>query len=130
MAFETFKTNTKTNFNFGLHYSLYYYYIPIELRNIVQKYCVNNISNETIRNAVKLWCNNETLCIINYGHISFWSTNNVTYISRMFVGCLSFNQPLNNWNVSNVTNMNSMFSYCLKFNQPLNNWSTGSYKSY
>ena len=46
----------------------------------------------------------------------------VTSMERMFFGCTSFNQPLNNWNVSKVTNMSGMFAGCTSFNQPLNNW--------
>ena len=46
----------------------------------------------------------------------------VTSMKRMFFGCTSFNQPLNNWDVSKVTNMYDMFSGCTSFNQSLNNW--------
>ena len=40
----------------------------------------------------------------------------------MFMGSLSFNQPLNNWDVSNVTNMWYMFLDATSFNQPLNKY--------
>ena len=46
----------------------------------------------------------------------------VTNMEAMFLGCTSFNQPLNNWDLSKVTNMGSMFSGCASFNQPLNSW--------
>lgn len=51
---------------------------------------------------------------------------NVTDLSRAFLNCPSFNQPLNNWDVSNVTDMLGMFAGSVNatpvFNQPLNNW--------
>ena len=46
----------------------------------------------------------------------------VRYMSDMFSGCTSFNQPLNNWNLSQVRDMSDMFSGCTSFNQSLNNW--------
>jgi surface protein len=55
-------------------------------------------------------------------NINNWNVSNVTYMSMMFSGCTSFNQPLNNWNVSNATHMNNIFEGCISFNQPLNNW--------
>ena len=44
----------------------------------------------------------------------------------MFMGSLSFNQPLNNWDVSNVTNMWYMFLNATSFNQPLNKWNVSN----
>ena len=51
-----------------------------------------------------------------------WDVSKVTSMIQMFRGCTSFNQPLNNWDVSKVTRMGGMFSGCASFNQPLNNW--------
>ena len=45
--------------------------------------------------------------------------SNVSNMSSMFSGAVSFNQPLN-WDVSNVTNMRCMFYVWKSFNQPLN----------
>ena len=48
----------------------------------------------------------------------------------MFMGSLSFNQPLNNWDVSNVTNMWYMFLDATSFNQPLNKWNVSNDVTY
>ena len=40
----------------------------------------------------------------------------------MFLGAISFNQPLNAWNVSQVKNMDAIFDTAISFNQPLNDW--------
>ena len=46
----------------------------------------------------------------------------VTSMERMFFGCTSFNQPLNNWDVSKVTDMRQMFRGCILFNHDLGMW--------
>ena len=48
--------------------------------------------------------------------------SNVTQMNYMFMGCLSFNSPINNWNVSNVIDMVSMFEDAFVFNQDLDLW--------
>ncbi len=55
-----------------------------------------------------------------------WNVSNVTEMDWMFGECSAFNQPLDNWDVSNVTEMNYMFSGCSSFNQPLNNWNVSN----
>ena len=42
----------------------------------------------------------------------------------MFLGALSFNQPVGKWNTSNVTDMHGMFSNAESFNQPIGEWNT------
>jgi len=43
-------------------------------------------------------------------------------MNRLFSGCETFNEPLNNWNVTNVKNMEGMFYNCKNFNQDLGYW--------
>ena len=62
----------------------------------------------------------------DFSGIESWDVSSVTNMSRMFVGCKNFNQPLNNWDVSSVTDMNGVFADCENFNQPLDNWNVSS----
>ena len=57
-----------------------------------------------------------------WGAIYKWDTSNITNMSKVFNGCIYFNQSLDNWNVENVTNMSSMFLGASSFNQSLYNW--------
>ena len=47
------------------------------------------------------------------------NTSDITNMSYMFAGCISFNQVLD-WDVKNVSYMNGMFMGAAIFNQPLN----------
>jgi len=79
-------------------------------------------NNDTIREAVNEWFENEESAETKYGHISNWDVSNVTDMNRLFMDAHTFNQPLNNWDVSKVKNMYGMFLYTSSFNQPLNDW--------
>ena len=37
------------------------------------------LSNNELREAVKLWLNNESKAITKYGHISLWDTSKVNF---------------------------------------------------
>ncbi|WP_299055872.1 BspA family leucine-rich repeat surface protein [uncultured Polaribacter sp.] len=78
--------------------------------------------NETIREAVSEWLDDEIKAEAKYGHISSWDTSNVTDMSSLFLDAHEFNSPIDKWDVSNVTTMNAMFDNAYNFNQPLNNW--------
>jgi surface protein len=78
--------------------------------------------NDTIRQAVEEWLDDDKLAESKYDHISSWDTSNVTDMSEMFYSADSFNQPIGNWDVSNVTNMESMFIAARSFNQPIGGW--------
>ena len=80
------------------------------------------LTNDNIKDAVNLWCDNEDYAIEIYGNISEWDVSNVTNMSEMFKNAVVFNQPLNNWDVSNVTNMERMFKNAVVFNQDLSSW--------
>jgi len=79
-------------------------------------------NDETIREAVKEWLENEELAETKYGHISSWDTTGVTDMSKLFFDAHTFNQPLNAWVVSNVSNMSGMFYNAKLFNHFLENW--------
>ena len=49
-----------------------------------------------------------------------WNTSKVTDMYAMFAGAKSFNQPIDKWNTSNVTDMSEMFCDAEKFNCPVN----------
>ncbi len=50
--------------------------------------------------------------------------SNVTFMSGMFRGASSFNQPIDSWNTSRVVHMNMMFYEASSFNQPIGSWDT------
>ena len=58
------------------------------------------LSNNELREAVKLWLNNESKAITKYGHIRIWDTKKVTDMSCMFYGVTNFNQNIGNWDTS------------------------------
>jgi surface protein len=108
-------------------------------------------TNASLKEAVKLWCENKSAAVANFGDISVWNTaqvtsmrdlfnfrkdfndpignwdvSNVTDMSYMFWKASSFNQSLDSWNVSKVTTMEGMFWNASSFNQPLNSWDVGN----
>ena len=79
-------------------------------------------NNETIREAVNEWCEDQESALKKYGDINEWDTSEVTDMSELFFCEFKFNSPIGNWNVSKVTNMIGMFVNAKSFNQPLDNW--------
>ncbi|MGC6284180.1 MAG: BspA family leucine-rich repeat surface protein [Polaribacter sp.] len=79
------------------------------------------LNNETIREAVKLWLEDEAAATKKYGFINDWDTSEVTDTSKLFCSH-NFNSPIGNWDVSNVKTMHAMFENAFKFNQNINNW--------
>jgi surface protein len=78
--------------------------------------------NEEFREGIRLWFDNRDECVVMYGHISNWNTENITNMSRIFLKKEHFNEPIGNWDVRNVTNMDLMFARAGTFNQPLDSW--------
>jgi len=62
------------------------------------------------------------------GDISAWDVSHITHMDKMFSEANSFNQPLNDWNVSNVIDTAYMFRSAISFNQALNTWDTSSFE--
>ena len=58
----------------------------------------------------------------DYGSLTVTCTSNVTDMSSMFAGDVSFNQDISSWDVSNVTDMSYMFSEADSFNQDISSW--------
>lgn len=79
-------------------------------------------NNNTLRIAVKEWCESEYHAIKKYGHISQWDTSSVTNMSKLFLNAYDFNSPIGNWDVSNVTTMHAMFDNAYGFNQDISSW--------
>ena len=64
---------------------------------------VRIITNDNIKDAVNLWCDNKDEAIEIYGHIiGLWDVSHVTDMSNLFKDKLYFNDDISKWNVSNV----------------------------
>jgi serine/threonine protein kinase len=91
-------------------------------------------TDQTIYVAVALWVTQPTHALWKYGHISGWSTDSVTNMSRLFYyPCTkvskcdtAFNEDLSNWNTSGVLDMNNMFYGRSFFNSDLSAWDVSS----
>ena len=84
------------------------------------------LTNDNIKDAVNLWCDNKDSANEIYGHINEWDVSNITDMSFLFKYKINFNDDISNWDVSNVTDMQGMFWNAASFNQPLNNWNVSS----
>ena len=80
------------------------------------------LSNESIREAVRLWCHDQAQAIEKYNHINKWNTSQVTDMSELFEDCKTFNDNISEWDVSNVTNIRCMFCCASSFNQDVSEW--------
>ena len=83
---------------------------------------MKKFNNQTLKNAVEEWFNNEKLAESKYGHISNWDTSEVTDMSNLFSDKDDFNEPIGNWDVSQVTDMKQMFESAKSFNQDIGDW--------
>jgi surface protein len=70
-------------------------------------------------------CKNFNKEINNNG--SFWDTSNITNMSKLFSGAISFDSPISKWNTTKVTNMSSMFNNASSFNQTISYDSSNDY---
>ena len=86
-------------------------------------------TNETLREAVKLYLKNVEQATEKYGPIENWNTSNVTDMNELFINATSFNQDISKWDTSNVTNMRYMFYYAESFNQDISSWNTSNVTS-
>jgi surface protein len=73
-----------------------------------------------LKQAINLWCDNETEARQKYGDSNTWDVSLITDMSYLFQ-YKKFTGNISNWDVSNVTNMKSMFTGC-KFNGDISNW--------
>jgi len=72
-------------------------------------------TNQSIREAVTIYCKDKLYGIAQYGEINTWDTSNVTDMSGLFKDQTYFNENINHWNVSNVTDMSCLFHYAISF---------------
>merc|ERR1711959_76007 len=82
--------------------------------------------NDSLREAVKSWCENRDEAETMYGHISTWDTSQVTNMKKLFDDCRGFNEDISQWDTSNVTDMSCMFDRASSFNQPIGGWNTSN----
>ena len=99
-------------------------YEPFIYNKIMRSVFYPMKDSEELREAVKLWLNNESKAINKYGHISLWDTSKVTDMKLMFFCANEFNEDIGNWDTSSVTNMSNMFCSATKFNQYIGGWET------
>ena len=55
------------------------------------------ITNDNIRAAVDAWMRNPTTATATYGHITWWDTQGVTDMSKLFYWKESFNENIGHW---------------------------------
>jgi surface protein len=79
-------------------------------------------TNESLKEAVELWCQNKAAAAAELGDISVWNTSQVTSMRELFKARQVFNDYIDNWDVSNVTDMYGMFWNASSFNQLLDSW--------
>ena len=73
------------------------------------------LSNESIREAVRLWRDDQAQATEKYNHINKWNTSQVTDMSKLFMNYKEFNDNISEWNVSNVIDMSYMFNKASSF---------------
>lgn len=100
----------------------------------------DELSNQTIRDAVKDYCNYEMLekeqgflkkqlIKFKYGPlIGWWKVKKVTNMNHVFYNCLYFNENLTWWDVSNVVKMSNMFYKASSFNGDISQWNVSNVK--
>ena len=86
------------------------------------------ITYDELKTAVDNWCNNvdKEKIIRKYGHITHWKfSSKIRSFEKLFYDKVSFNENLSGWNVSNITNMSQMFYGCVSFlGLGLETWNT------
>ena len=85
------------------------------------------LTNQSIRDAVKLWLHNQQEAEATYGIMAEWDTSQVTDMNRLFEGAIDFNsKELKFWNTASVTSFSYMFAGCRLFDQSLESWDFSS----
>ena len=89
---------------------------------IFNYFCVTQLNDSNIHEAVDLWLLDEAAAAIIYGHISSWDVSDVTNMSSLFEEASDFNGDISAWDVSNVTDMSYLFWNCHNFNGDISTW--------
>ena len=97
--------------------------IPLDILIFINEWIrFERLNDGNMKEAVKLWFEDNEKCLFVYGHISKWNTSSVTNMSDLFRGRKEFNEDISKWDVSNVTNMSGMFNQTKLFNCDLSKW--------
>lgn len=62
-------------------------------------------TNGSLKTAVNDWIANKPATLHKYGDIKYWGTSEVTSMSRLFEGKITFNEDLIHWDTSNTTDL-------------------------
>ena len=89
-------------------------------------FCVTQLDDTNIHEAVDLWLSDEAEALTLYGPISAWDVSDVTNMSNLFQSASSFNGDISSWDVSNILLMNHMFNGASIFNGDLSSWDVSS----
>ena len=81
-------------------------------------------TDQDIRDAVKLWIDDQEAAVTKYGHMKEWETECVTDMSGLFDGCETFSEDVSKWKTSNVTRMDRMFFNAKAFRCDIGSWDT------
>ena len=86
---------------------------------------ITPITDESIHDAVKAWCNDSDSAADVYGHISDWDTSEVTDMSELLTYCSTsstFDEDLSKWKVLKVVSFRKMFDRATSFTSDLSAW--------
>lgn len=97
--------------------------LPYAIRQMIKNFAFGApFSDNTLREAVYVWCTDREAALRRYGDINDWDVSRVTSMEGLFWCCSTFNDCIDRWDVSKVTSMQSMFDGARAFNQPLASW--------
>jgi surface protein len=95
--------------------------LPFGVRQLIKNYAFVTFDNDTLREAVQLWCGQRAVALQRYGDINDWDVSQVTEVAYLFCNT-TFNDRIDRWDLRNVTSMDRMFYRATAFNQPLDTW--------
>lgn len=100
--------------------------LPFAIRQMIVLFAFGYpLNNDTLRDAVELWCRDRRAALRCYGEINDWDVSQVTSMASLFHLRKGFNDCIDRWDVRRVISMRNMFRGAQAFNQPLAAWSVG-----